>query len=85
MIHLRDPTNPTKGEVTDEIEQGKPDDDIVIMLSNYFRKYAKHSDAVPPPNLDTLIKGTFSPPLSHTPFRSLSNVFQFFILFYRET
>jgi len=67
MILLRDPTNPTKGEVTGDIEQGKPDDDVVIMLSNYFRKYAKHSDAVPPPQLGHLDQRYFLPTsLSHT-------------------
>ena len=61
-------------EVTNDIKEEKHDGDIILMLSNYFRKYVKHSDAVPP-NLDTLIKGTPSP---HTQFRSLSNVSHFF-------
>ena len=49
-------------KVTNDINDKLHDPDIILLLSNYFRKYVKHSDAVPH-NLDTLIKGT---PRKHT-------------------
>ena len=53
----------------DSVKDRKQDDDLVLLLSQYFRKYVKQSDAVPD-NIDRLIIGT-SDPLSLLSFLSL--------------